>query len=668
MKLKKSGLFILFIACSFYCHAQFGNVNQMLQQQQRQLQQQQLQLQQQMNQTNRMAQHATANVQSQQTSDLTFTNVPAGFFTFTKLNLNQNAKDADGRALLKCSFSFRVSDPRYNTLKPVLFVECPKGTLHTDVNGQLLKYAGNPINTIGINIDCNGWLGFYKDALNPLPGTNTYYACIRVYSSRTGSYVAQSKYLTFTMTGEQPEQQVQHANNQQKESVKESPKQQPEMDVIAQQNKEPQQEELSKYAPISQRISLKAGTRIAMQAIDELAVADANEGDLIDFQVSEDVMVNGFIAIPKGTKGKAEVLTVSATGILNQEESMHITPVYILLPNNEEIPLKKKKIKIAGVSARWSSLGGNRGVLKKGYSLRCEVASNTNVFAYTKVTPTNQAPKSSIANNTDVSSPVTGKSDIDQNIPTTGVSADNTFAVIIANENYAVETQVEYAINDGRAFKEYCRKTLGLPDLNIHYSENATKNNIVAEIDWISKVAEAFGSDAKVIIYYAGHGIPDEQTGNAYLLPVDGVGTNVKTGYALSILYEQLSALPASNVTVLMDACFSGTKRGEGMLTNARGVAIKSNASAPKGNLVVFSAAQGDETAYPYKEKGHGLFTYFLLKKLQESKGNCTLSELNNYVKQQVARHSILVNGKSQTPTVTASPALGDSWKAMRLK
>ena len=89
-----------------------------------------------------------------------------------------------------------------------------------------------------------------------------------------------------------------------------------------------------------------------------------------------------------------------------------------------------------------------------------------------------------------------------------------------------------------------------------------------------------------------------------------------------------LSAAPAESVTVFLDACFSGTKRESGMLASARGVAIKVRDEVPQGKLVVFTAAQGDETAYQYAEKGHGMFTYFLLKKLQESKGDVTLGEL----------------------------------------
>ena len=259
-------------------------------------------------------------------------------------------------------------------------------------------------------------------------------------------------------------------------------------------------------------------------------------------------------------------------------------------------------------------------------------------------------------------------SDVDQNIPEVSATNTNTFAIIIANESYQEETPVQYALNDGHTFKEYCQKVLGLPEDNIHYRENATLNNMLAEVDWIAKVARAYNGEANLIVYYAGHGIPDEASGSSYLLPVDGIGNNLRTGYSLAEFYKTLGALPARCVTVFMDACFSGAKRGEGMLASARGVAIKAKPEAPKGNMVVFSAAQGDETAYPYEDKGHGLFTYFLLKKLQETKGQVSLGELAQYVQQQVSRRSIVTNGKSQTPCVTPSESVVGTWKGKMLK
>ena len=259
-------------------------------------------------------------------------------------------------------------------------------------------------------------------------------------------------------------------------------------------------------------------------------------------------------------------------------------------------------------------------------------------------------------------------SDVDINIPQTSKVNENTFAIIIANENYQNETDVQFAVNDGNTFKKYCIQTLGIPSENVHLKENASLNNIIAEVDWLQKVCAAFNGDAKIIFYYAGHGIPDESSKDAYLLPVDGIGSNPNTGYKLSQLYSVFGKLNAQSISVFLDACFSGALRGEGMLASARGVAIKSKAATPMGKMIVFSAAQGDETAYPIKDKGHGLFTYYLLKKLQDSKGECTYNELGTYIKEQVSRRSIIVNNKSQTPSVSTSQAIANTWKNMKLK
>lgn len=254
-------------------------------------------------------------------------------------------------------------------------------------------------------------------------------------------------------------------------------------------------------------------------------------------------------------------------------------------------------------------------------------------------------------------------SDIDKNIPEAINSNSNTFAIVIANETYNKEANVPYAVNDGNIFKEYCRNCLGIPEKNIHLITNATLNDIRHEIKWIQDVAEVYKGDAKIIFYYAGHGIPDEKSKNAYLLPTDGYGSDVATGYSLENLYKTFGSLPSKSITVFLDACFSGAKRDGNMLASARGVAIKVKQTIPVGNMVVFTAAQGDETAYPYKEEEHGLFTYYLLKKLQETKGNATLGELSDYIKEQVERQSIVTNGKLQSPSIMATSSIGNEWK-----
>lgn len=259
-----------------------------------------------------------------------------------------------------------------------------------------------------------------------------------------------------------------------------------------------------------------------------------------------------------------------------------------------------------------------------------------------------------------------GVSDVDTDIPQASSENDRTFVVILANENYNTESRVEYAHNDGEVFSRYCNKTLGIPESNIRVVFDATLNNIRAQVDWLSKVGEAYGGDARLMFYYAGHGIPDESSKEAYILPVDGYGSNVATGYKLSELYDQLSAIPSSSTLVFLDACFSGANRDDQMLASVRGIAVRVKKEVPQGNLVIFSAAQGDETALPYNEQGHGMFTYFLLKKLQETGGNVSLGDLSDYVTDQVRKMSVVTKSKPQTPTVSAGVSISD-WRSIKL-
>ena len=257
-----------------------------------------------------------------------------------------------------------------------------------------------------------------------------------------------------------------------------------------------------------------------------------------------------------------------------------------------------------------------------------------------------------------------GKADeVDTLIPQNDNTDDKTFVLVISNEHYKHAESVPYALNDGEVFAIYCEKALGVPQKNIHRVGDATLNDMKHELQWLESVMNAYGGEARAIVYYSGHGMPDEKSKDALLLPVDGYATDASSGLSTRTLYTTLGDMPAQQLLVFLDACFSGTKRDGDMLNKARGIAIKTNVPLVKGNMVVFSAAQGVETAYPYKEKQHGMFTYYLLEKLQQSKAGVTLGELSDYVKTQVARSSIVENGKSQTPTVQAPNDAWRSWK-----
>ncbi len=266
------------------------------------------------------------------------------------------------------------------------------------------------------------------------------------------------------------------------------------------------------------------------------------------------------------------------------------------------------------------------------------------------------------------------KSDVDRNIPVNTKVYNNRYALVIGNEDYTsnqkgldAESNVEFANNDARVFKEYCMKTMGVPEDNITLLTDATSGKMNQSIEKINKLIKNSNGEAEIIFYYAGHGMPDEQTKEAYLIPVDVTGTELQSAVKLKNLYSKLTEFPSKRVTVFLDACFTGGGRSQGLLA-ARGIKIKPQSELVAGNMVVFTASSGTESSLPWKEKQHGMFTYALLKNIQDSKGDLNYDNLFSKLSKEVSIKSISVNNKEQTPQVLTSSELGDKWKSWTIK
>jgi hypothetical protein len=268
-------------------------------------------------------------------------------------------------------------------------------------------------------------------------------------------------------------------------------------------------------------------------------------------------------------------------------------------------------------------------------------------------------------------------SDVDKNIPLDTTTNNYKYALIIGNENYnkyqsglKSESNVEFAVNDAFAFKKYAESALGIPQDHITYITDALSTKMKSELDKLVALSniESMKKNIEIIFYYAGHGFPDKETEKGYLIPVDVTGSSVTDGIALTELYKKLSNENIKKASIFLDACFSGGGRNEG-IAPGRGIMIKSkDEEIQNGNLVVFTASSGDQKSFAFKEKGHGMFTYYLLKKLQETKGNASFDELSKYIKDNVEQNSLLKNNSLQNPSILVSSKIGDIWKNWSLK
>ena len=267
---------------------------------------------------------------------------------------------------------------------------------------------------------------------------------------------------------------------------------------------------------------------------------------------------------------------------------------------------------------------------------------------------------------------IIGQSDVDVNIPITDIENKKTFALVIGNEDYSsfqmdlnTSTNVDFATVDAKTYKKYLTNTLGVPDENITLLINATAGQMRQSIAKLSAIAEAYEGEVQLIFYYAGHGLPKEDTEEPYLIPVDVSSSNLDYALKLEDVFNKLTEHKSERVTVFLDACFSGGARNQGLVA-ARGVRIKPKSPFVMGNLIVFSASSEDQAAHPYKEKAHGIFTYYLLKGLQISNGEMSYGELEDFIRTNVMRKSVLVNNKVQSPEVKVSPVFEYSWQDMR--
>lgn len=268
---------------------------------------------------------------------------------------------------------------------------------------------------------------------------------------------------------------------------------------------------------------------------------------------------------------------------------------------------------------------------------------------------------------------ITYPEDVDTRIPLNSEKKSNRFALVIGNEDYSSfqqglsnEVNVDYAVNDAITFHQYTMKTLGVPTENAILLTNARAVDMHKAIEKLSLLAKSLNGKAEIIFYYAGHGFPDDNK-EAFLIPVDISGNDLRFAINLKELYTKLTQYPTQRVTVILDACFSGGARNQGLVA-ARAVKVRPRTNDLNGNLVVLAASSGDQSSLPFKEKKHGIFTYFLLKKLQETKGDITYEELFNHLQEQVGVKSLLINSKEQTPQANVSPTLGEQWKTWRLK
>ena len=242
----------------------------------------------------------------------------------------------------------------------------------------------------------------------------------------------------------------------------------------------------------------------------------------------------------------------------------------------------------------------------------------------------------------------------------------NAYALVIGIEQYQQGLpKADFAARDAQVTKDYLIKVMGYQEENVVLliNERATKTGVEKYAEhWLPNHVE---KDTSVFVYFSGHGSANPKTGDAYLVPYDGDPAFVDaTGYSLKRLYEQLGKLPAREIVVLLDSCFSGAGGRSVIAEGMRPMGLSIENPVLAGNkTVVLAASSGTQVSSTFKAQGHGLLTYYFLKGLRgeadvNKDGSVDLSEVFAYVKPQVERTARRDFNNEQTPQLLGSPEL----------
>lgn len=172
-----------------------------------------------------------------------------------------------------------------------------------------------------------------------------------------------------------------------------------------------------------------------------------------------------------------------------------------------------------------------------------------------------------------------------------------------------------------------------------------TRANILAALDRLA----AAGDRDTTVLFMAGHGEAEGQ--RYYFLPTDVERSDIDRRITTNTLGWDLveAALARAKGTKLLfvDACRSATAFHDRLLNNAARL-----------DVVAFSSAGPNQIAWEHPDRGHGLFTYWLIKGLKGEAADTrtraiTVSSLWQYLAANVATDAARLRLSQQEPIVT---------------
>jgi hypothetical protein len=137
-------------------------------------------------------------------------------------------------------------------------------------------------------------------------------------------------------------------------------------------------------------------------------------------------------------------------------------------------------------------------------------------------------------------------------VVSTAPAVGNYHALVIGNNQYQHLSSLQTAVNDATKLANTLRSDYGF---EVTLLTDVGREQIVSSLDRLR--AQLTPAD-NLLIYYAGHGYLDQETGRGYWLPVDARRETQAQWIANTTLSDTLKGMKAKHVMVVADSCYAG--------------------------------------------------------------------------------------------------------------
>lgn len=186
-------------------------------------------------------------------------------------------------------------------------------------------------------------------------------------------------------------------------------------------------------------------------------------------------------------------------------------------------------------------------------------------------------------------------------------------AVLVGNNSYAAPIPpLETPIADVSQIAAVLQSRFGFETRVV---KDAGKAKIIEALNQVAAEARA---DDSVLLFYAGHGYLLDDVNMGYWIPVDASVKTAQGWISNSDISKLLAAIPARQLMLVSDSCYSGSLTKEQKVTS--GGELKPEEILRRRSVLVLSSG-ADEPVSDEGKEGHSIFAWNLIKTLQVTGG-----------------------------------------------